>query len=121
MTRQFSPSVVRKTSWVLLHFVAGLAIVSAQDPAADDFQRASLGPNWTRYNANAEIVNGADVGVPAPSTTSLFYIGWTASTFDADQFSEAIVANGRPDTMLPQIYVRRRANDIARYAFHFND
>lgn len=99
-------------------FTSGLP---AQDPAADDFQRASLGPNWTRYTANAEIVNGADVGVPAPSTTSLFYIGWTASTFDADQFSEAIVANGRPDTMFLQMWVRRRASDLARYAFHFND
>ncbi len=101
---------------------AGLAIVSAQDPAADDFQRASLGPNWTRYSgSNAEIVNGADLGAPTPSTTTLILVGWTASTFGADQFSEGIIADGWPDTMLPQIFVRRRAGDLARYAFHFND
>jgi len=26
-----------------------------------------------------------------------------------------------PDTMLTQVYVRRRTNDLARYGFHFND
>ena len=95
--------------------------VLAQDPASDDFQRASLGANWTKYNANAEIVNGADLGSLTPSTTSLMYVGWTASTFAADQFCEAVVAAGRPDTMLIQLFVRRRASDVARYAFAFTD
>ena len=109
----------RKTLLAALYLAAGALF--AQDPAADDFQRASLGANWTKYNANSEIVNGADVGMPSPSTTSLFYIGWAASTFAADQFCEAVIANGKPDTLLPQIFARRRASDIARYAFHFSD
>ncbi len=119
-TPRFSATRFRKTLLAVLHLAAGVLPVLAQDPAADDFQRASLGANWTKYNANAEIVNGADLGSPTPSTTSQMYVGWTASTFAADQFCEAVVA-ARPDTMLIQLFVRRRASDVARNAFVFTD
>lgn len=93
--------------------------VRAQDPAQDDFERPSLGGDWTRISgSNAEIVNGSDLGAP---TNVWLFVGWTASEFAADQFCEAVIANERPDTMLTQVYVRRRTNDLARYGFHFND
>jgi hypothetical protein len=95
--------------------------VLSTDPAADTFTRTSLGANWTRFAANAEIVNGADAGAPAPSATIPFLIGWTGSTFGADQFSEAIIAAGKPDTMLTEVFVRRRMSDAARYALVFTD
>lgn len=92
---------------------------AAQEPAQDDFERASLGGDWIRISgSNAEIVNGSDLGTP---TNVWLFVGWTASAFAADQFCEAVIANGRPDTMLTQVYVRRRTNDLARYGFHFND
>lgn len=99
-------------------FTAAAAAVAA-DPAADDFERPTLGSNWTRFGGSiAEIVNGHDLGVP---TNTWLFVGWTASTFDADQFCEAIIADARPDTLLTQVYVRRRPSDLARYGFHFND
>jgi hypothetical protein len=92
---------------------------SAQDPARDDFERVSLGGNWTRFSgSDAEIVNGSDLGKP---TNAWLFVGWTASEFAADQFCEAVIADGRPVSLLTQVYARRRTNDLARYGFHFND
>jgi hypothetical protein len=94
--------------------------LSAQDPALDDFERATLGTNWTRYGGSqAEIVNGHDLGAPDPSIWC--FVVWTASTFDADQYSEVVTAAGKPDSLLTQVYVRQRASDLARYGFHFNN
>jgi hypothetical protein len=104
-------------SAILLLFPISL---SAQNPAADDFERPSLGANWTRYGGSqAQIVNGHDLGAPDPSIWC--FVVWTASTFDADQFSEVITAPGKPDSLLTQVYVRQRASDLARYGFHFNN
>jgi hypothetical protein len=97
-----------------------LVSVLAQDPAADDFERATLGTNWTRYGGSqAQIVNGHDLGAPDPAIWC--FVVWTASTFDADQFSEVVTAAGKPDSLLTQVYVRQRASDLARYGFHFNN
>jgi len=94
--------------------------MSAQDPAADNFERATLGSGWTRYGGSqAEIVNGHDLGAPDPSIWC--FVVWTASTFDADQFSEVVTAAVKPDSLLTQVYVRQRVSDLARYGFHFND
>lgn len=110
-------TVSRSALWVcglLMSFAAG-----AQDPARDDFERVSLGGDWTRFSgSNADIVNGSDLGVP---TNIWLFVGWTVSAFAADQFCEAVIAVGRPETLLTQVYVRRRTNDLARYGFHFND
>jgi hypothetical protein len=103
----------------LILLVSALRL-SAQDPAADDFERATLGPNWTRYGGSqAEIVNGHDLGARDPSIWC--FVVWTASTFDADQFSEVLMAASKPDSLLTQVYVRQRASDLARYGFHFNN
>jgi hypothetical protein len=92
----------------------------AQNPGSDDFERPALGTNWSRYGGSqAEIVNGHDLGAPDP--TVWCFVVWTASTFDADQFSEATTATGKPDALLTQVYVRQRASDLARYGFHFNN
>ncbi len=104
--------------FIAVLLTAGAIPIRAQDPASDDFERASLGGNWTRFgDSNAEIVNGRDLGAP---TSTWLFVGWTASAFDANQFSEIIIADGKPSTMLTQVYVRRRASDLARYGFHFN-
>jgi len=114
-----TPARFQKAVCSCLLVLAGASIVPAQNPAADDFERASLGGSWTRFGgSNAEIVNGRDLGVP---TSTWLFVGWTASTFDADQFCEAVTADTKPDTLLTQVYVRRRASDLARYGFHFND
>lgn len=106
-------------SALMLHCLLVTISLGAQDPALDDFERAALGGNWTRFSgSDAEIVNGSDLGKPA---SAWVFVGWTASEFAADQFCEAVIADGRPDTMLTQVYVRRRTSDLARYGFHFND
>jgi hypothetical protein len=97
-----------------------LVSVLAQNPSADDFERAALGTNWIRYGGSqAQIVNGHDLGAPDPSIWC--FVVWNASTFDVDQFSEVVTAAGKPDSLLTQVYVRQRASDLARYGFHFNN
>jgi hypothetical protein len=106
----------------LFAFILLFSLVSvlAQNPAADDFERATIGANWTRYGGSqAQIVNGHDLGAPDPSIWC--FVVWTASTFDADQFSEVVTAPGKPDSLLTQVYVRQRAADLARYGFDFNN
>ncbi len=106
-------------SALVLHGLLVTFSVTAQDPALDDFERATLGGNWTRFSgSDAEIVHGSDLGKPG---SAWLFVGWTAYEFTADQFCEAVIADGRPDTLLTQVYVRRRTNDLARYGFHFND
>src|SRR5881396_1252260 len=90
-----------------LLLASALRVLATQDPAFDDFERSSLGTNWTRYGGSqAEIVNGHDLGAPDPSIWC--FVVWTASTFDADQFSEVVTAAAKPDTLLTQVYVRQR-------------
>jgi hypothetical protein len=120
MNSRFNLRTLKMLELALLWFVLPIARMSAQDPASDDFERATLGTNWTRFGGSAaEIVNGHDLGAPDPANWC--FVGWTASTFDTDQFSEIVVASGKPGTMLFQVYVRRRASDLARYGFHFDD
>lgn len=93
-------------------------VAQAQDPACDDFERATLGTNWTRYGGSAaEIVNGSDLGSPDGLWC---FAGWTADVFGVDQYSHSIISPSRPPEMLTQVFVRRRASDLARYAFHWN-
>jgi hypothetical protein len=99
----------------------GLAVagsVVAQDPVFDDFERQHLGPNWTRYgNPLSEIIAWSDLGV---LNTQSCGVGWTASVFAADQWSETTTAVAIDPNMLYQVFCRRRASDLARYAFHWN-
>jgi hypothetical protein len=101
---------------VLLLSAAPISPMSAQNLASDNFERATLGANWTRFGGSAaEIVNGHDLGAPDPANWC--FVGWTASAFDTDQFSEIVTAPGKPDTMLTQVYVRQAsAADVGRGA-----
>lgn len=88
------------------------------NPISDDFQRASLGANWTVHLGNAAIVASADWG---PSAFSGVHVSsWTGTTITGDQFSEAVLASGIHAQMQAQVYTRRRSADVARYAFHYN-
>ncbi len=99
-----------------LSFLA--SAVATQDPAVDDFERHLLGPNWTLLGGSqAGIVNNRALGVP---NTNWCFAAWTASAFGADQFSEATIAPDIDPNMLTQVFVRRRASDLARYGFHWN-
>lgn len=89
------------------------------DPIADDFQRASLGGNWTVYLGNAAIIGSADWG--ASSSSGIHISGYTATTPGADQVVEAaIVAAPATSLMEQQVFGRRRASDSARYGFHYH-
>jgi hypothetical protein len=103
----------------LLAAPSGLAAsLQGSDPAADDFERSSLGPDWTRYGGStADIIGHSDLGAP---TATWCFVGWTASAFAANQFSSAELSTGIDPDMLTQVYARRRASDLARYAFHYN-
>jgi len=95
-----------------------LALVCAQDPMVDLFERHLLGPGWTVLgNAGVGIVNDSDLGT---LNTGGCAVGWTGSTFRADGFSEAETATDIDPNMLTQVFVRHRTTDRARYGFHFN-
>ncbi len=98
-------------------------ISSAQTNVFDNFERSSgLGSNWTVYfgAGSVGIVYGSDLGFTNSST--LFGIAaWTGSTFTADQYSQAVISPDRIDSMLTQVFVRRRTSDFARYAFHWSN
>lgn len=83
---------------------------------SDAFERAALGPSWSVHAGTPGIVAGSDLGLLAGSIAIL---SWTGP-LPADQFSEAEVAAGIDARMQRQVFVRRRAPDSARYAFHYN-
>lgn len=113
-------SVAFSVSIPLLALAAGLVTSSralAQDPVYDDFERHSLGPSWTLLVPGSGIVNQSDLGVVSGTGCA---VGWTASTFAVDQFSETRISLDVNPVMLQQVFVRRRASDNARYGFHWN-
>lgn len=88
------------------------------DPAADDFERHSLGPNWLRLaGSTADIVNMSDLGSPQASGC---VVAWIASQFAANQFNEVTTSLDKSPDMLTQVFVRQRTTDNARYGFHWN-
>lgn len=110
-----------KTKWMLTALLWLVARNSfAQDPAADDFERASLGGNWQdQGGGTAAIVNGHDLGTITGTGVAVV---WTNSLiFDADQFCEAVLADEKSTNLLTQVFLRRRSSDGARYGFHFTD
>lgn len=95
----------------------------AQDPAFDNFERnTGIGSNWTNYfgGNNIGIVANSDLGI-LNSPTRFGIEAWTGSTFSADQYSEAVISPDKIDSMLTQIFVRRRTSDAARYGFHWGN
>ncbi len=88
---------------------------------ADDFERASLGSNWTLYVGNSSttgIVASSDMGVLAFSGVHI--AAWAGPAVGADQFSEARSSTGLVSNMQHQVFARRRTSDGARYALHYN-
>ncbi|GEM_PF-5741440 len=114
---------MKKSLFFLIAFVVSKNLISfscfGQQTAYDDFERHLLGPNWTDFfSGNANIVDSSDLGFP---TSGYFAIaGYTAVTFPANQYSEIMISPDKIDSMLVQVFVRRRSSDNARYGFHWN-
>lgn len=94
----------------------------------DDFERATLGANWDVVyptggdKAQVRILGNSDLGMAA-GNMGFFLADWSANTFSADQFCEAVIS---PEvTTSPewahQVYVRRRNSDGARYGFGYDN
>lgn len=106
------------TLWATAFVLLAAAGARAADPACDDFERPALGPDWTRFGgSNAAIVAASDLGSP---DSAWCFAGYSASGFAADQWSHALISRDKPANMLTQVFVRRRASDLARYGFHYN-
>ncbi len=88
-----------------------------QDPAFDDFERASLGGNWQQNIGSGGIINNSDLGI---LSGSISINSWVGSTFSNNQFSQAQISTNASSEMQKQVFVRRRSSDAARYAFHYN-
>ncbi len=104
-------------SLALLLVLAATPAARAQDPAADDFERHVLGPNWIVLAGAAAIIGDSDLGVAGSGGCA---VQWAGSAFGADQLSETEISTDIDPEMLLQVFVRRRAADGARYAFHWN-
>jgi hypothetical protein len=88
--------------------------------ASDDFERATLGSNWTIVYPAAgnqvQIIGNSDLGM-VPGPEGFFLVNWTGSPFAADQWSEAVIPADAAAGWAYQPYVRWRASDRARYGF----
>jgi hypothetical protein len=96
---------------------------AVRDPAADDFERNDLGPDWQiaypSGGGQVQILGGSDLGMGS-GDQGFFLVNWIGSTFTADQFCEATLpADVNPD-WIHQVYVRWRASDGARYGFGYD-
>jgi hypothetical protein len=97
------------------------AAAADADPAADDFERAALGTDWTVWfgPANCGIVGSSDLGMSA--FNAMCGASWTADAFAADSFSEGVTSPDKDPDMMGQVFVRRRSADNARYGLHYNN
>jgi hypothetical protein len=88
--------------------------------ATDDFERGTLGPNWTiAYPSSGnqvQIIGNSDLGM-VPGPEGFFLMNWTGSVFTADQWSEVVIPADAAPGWAYQPYVRWRASDRARYGF----
>ena len=113
---------MEKIAAILFAIMIATFKLSAQT-VFDNFERITgLSPNWTVYagGSSVGIVNGSDMGlVSGPGLIGIS--GWTANNFSVDQYSEAQISSNALDSMLKQVFVRRRNSDFARYAFHWNN
>ena len=96
------------------------ALQGGPDPASDTFERASLGGDWTVNFGSVGIVNNSDLGLTAQSGMGL--VTWTASTFSADQFCEAVLSPDKAPAMMTMVSARRQTATAApRYGFAYDD
>lgn len=89
------------------------------DPVTDNFNRASLGADWTVHLGNVATVTSTHWGASASS--GVFISSWTATSITGDQVVEATIATGWDSRLLAQPFVRRRSSDSARYGFGYDD
>lgn len=83
---------------------------------SDDFERSSLGSDWSVHSGEIGIVKG-DLAILAKG---LGIVSWARADVGADQFSEAKVAANPALGTVTQVFVRRGRKDGARYGFHFS-
>ena len=82
---------------------------------ADDFERATLGPNWVVSFGEPAIFGGSDLGT---TTLTRGILGWRGA-FGSDQFSEAVVSDGWDRNDFFQVAVRMDSLSAVRYGFLF--
>jgi hypothetical protein len=94
---------------------------SLPDFVVDDFERPSLGGNWTIYIGDVAIINNSDLGMRSQSGPlfGLGIVAWGATVFSANQFSEGEISRDVDANSLYQVFVRRRVSDGLRYGFHW--
>ena len=82
---------------------------------ADDFERATLGPNWVVSYGQPAIFGGSDLGT---NTLDRGILGWRGA-FGSDQFSETVVSGGWDRNDFFQVAVRMDSLTSVRYGFLF--
>jgi hypothetical protein len=92
---------------------------TVSNPVADNFERASLGANWSVPLGNVAIVTSTDLG--ASSFSGVHIAQWVATTLGDDQFCEMTISPSIDPQISYQIFCRRRSSDVARYAFLYKD
>lgn len=87
---------------------------------SDDFNRVSIGPNWTiNFGASQCQIISANLGMGA-GANSFFLATWTGTQFYADQWCAAQISVDAPSDYLEQVYVRRDNATGARYGFGYD-
>lgn len=98
---------------VVLAIAAG-AQAQAQISASDDFERGSLGSNWTTFGRPG-IVNHSDLGLWSGSIAHAFWV----PPVSPDQSSEGVISANANPAMTFQVFVRGNPLTLSRYAFHY--
>jgi hypothetical protein len=86
------------------------------DPAVDDFERASLGPNWLVLSGMPGIIDNSDLGTLA---AGIHFVAWQGSQFLPDQFCEGQIAAGWSSTDSLQLSVRLNPVTRTRYGLRW--
>src|SRR3989344_3052863 len=120
------PGIIGVTSLCLIFLLSPLSLATNPITASDDFESGTVsGAKWNVWTCNCSTTTtvrtnsqgGKDL---ARISTQWAGLSWIANTFSADQFSEIQLSPDWNPNALIQVYVRRRASDVARYAFHYD-
>ncbi|HEY3246359.1 MAG TPA: hypothetical protein VGM03_23690 [Phycisphaerae bacterium] len=84
------------------------------DPAFDDFERPTLGPNWQVLFGSLGIIAASDLGCTSGGVT----LGvWQGSTFGANQFCQGEISAAWNPSNNFQLNVRQSVSTFAAYSF----
>lgn len=93
------------------------------DPVTDNFNRASLGANWTANTGTSDTVSSTSWGIVTSGTIAVG--SWAGTPTPAvDQYAEATIATGwsaATSKLLLGVNVRRRSSDSARYMLSYSN